>query len=314
MARLETVLPMKKAFTLIELLVVIAIIAILAAILFPVFAQAKEAAKKTQSLNNVKQIGTGMHLYMQDNDDVTPISYVDGVTKKGVDIYQSFQPYVKNMDIFFSPVWEKRFPVSVTSTCDNANTPAGQYVPTGANRDRCLGYGYNWGFGIWAGGGLVGPNQHLADGTSVMPGVSGTGAEDPARLGAFGDTYNGRRYTMSAVGAILTHYDGPQRSSSLRHGGQFNFSYLDGHAKALKMAGYTFNPGANPKGTGYIALPANREHWAPLYCLTQDTQVDAAQLLSQGNPSGSQMMGCSTLIQAAMAGQLTGAAPQQWPN
>jgi prepilin-type N-terminal cleavage/methylation domain-containing protein/prepilin-type processing-associated H-X9-DG protein len=305
---------MKKAFTLIELLVVIAIIAILAAILFPVFAQAKEAAKKTQSLNNVKQIGTSMHLYMQDNDDVTPISYVDGVTKKSVDIYQTFQPYMKNMDIFFSPVWEKRFPVAATTTCDNANTPAGNYVPTGTNRDRCLGYGYNWGFGIWAGGGLVGPNQHLADGTSVMPGVSGTQAENPAQLGAFGDTYNGRRYTMSAVGAILTHYDGPQRNGSLRHGGSFNFSYLDGHAKAQKMAGFTFNPGANPKGTGYIALPANNTQWAPLYCLTQDTPVDAAQLLSQGNPGPSQMMACSTLIQAAMSGALTGGAPQRWPN
>jgi prepilin-type N-terminal cleavage/methylation domain-containing protein/prepilin-type processing-associated H-X9-DG protein len=62
----------KKAFTLIELLVVIAIIAILAAILFPVFAQAKEAAKKTQCLSNVKQVGTGMALYLGDYDDSLP--------------------------------------------------------------------------------------------------------------------------------------------------------------------------------------------------------------------------------------------------
>jgi prepilin-type N-terminal cleavage/methylation domain-containing protein len=59
----------KSAFTLIELLVVIAIIAILAAILFPVFAQAKEAAKKTSCLSNVKQIGTGFQMYMGDFDD-----------------------------------------------------------------------------------------------------------------------------------------------------------------------------------------------------------------------------------------------------
>lgn len=61
-----------RAFTLIELLVVIAIIAILAAILFPVFAQAKEAAKKTACLSNTKQISLGLNMYIGDNDDVYP--------------------------------------------------------------------------------------------------------------------------------------------------------------------------------------------------------------------------------------------------
>ena len=65
----------RKAFTLIELLVVIAIIAILAAILFPVFAQAKEAAKKTASLSNCKQTGTTFALYTTDSDDVYPLGY-----------------------------------------------------------------------------------------------------------------------------------------------------------------------------------------------------------------------------------------------
>ena len=63
---------MKKAFTLIELLVVIAIIAILAAILFPVFAQAKLAAKKTQDLSNLKNLGTASIMYAGDNDDFFP--------------------------------------------------------------------------------------------------------------------------------------------------------------------------------------------------------------------------------------------------
>jgi prepilin-type N-terminal cleavage/methylation domain-containing protein len=65
----------RTAFTLIELLVVIAIIAILAAILFPVFAQAKTAAKKTQSLSNVKQMGTSVHIYLADHDDRMPRSF-----------------------------------------------------------------------------------------------------------------------------------------------------------------------------------------------------------------------------------------------
>src|SRR5579884_1987255 len=63
---------MRRAFTLIELLVVIAIIAILAAILFPVFAQAKEAAKKTTCASNLKQWGLAFNMYATDNDDRLP--------------------------------------------------------------------------------------------------------------------------------------------------------------------------------------------------------------------------------------------------
>jgi prepilin-type N-terminal cleavage/methylation domain-containing protein len=65
---------MKRAFTLIELLVVIAIIAILAAILFPVFAQAKDAAKKTTCISNQKQLGTALQIYLADTDDTMPIT------------------------------------------------------------------------------------------------------------------------------------------------------------------------------------------------------------------------------------------------
>lgn len=65
----------RNGFTLIELLVVIAIIAILAAILFPVFAQAKEAAKKTQSISNLKQTATGFMIYTTDYDDNLPSAY-----------------------------------------------------------------------------------------------------------------------------------------------------------------------------------------------------------------------------------------------
>src|SRR5215475_10860098 len=62
----------KSGFTLIELLVVIAIIAILAAILFPVFAQAREAARKTVCLSNTKQVGLGVMMYVQDYDEDYP--------------------------------------------------------------------------------------------------------------------------------------------------------------------------------------------------------------------------------------------------
>lgn len=95
---------MKKAFTLIELLVVIAIIAILAAILFPVFAQAKEAAKKTVALSNMKQLGVAMAMYTTDNDDYYPRSGVQdynyGPPAAWVAVWHGWSsviyPYVKN--------------------------------------------------------------------------------------------------------------------------------------------------------------------------------------------------------------------------
>ncbi|RYG41733.1 prepilin-type N-terminal cleavage/methylation domain-containing protein, partial [bacterium] len=83
----------QKAFTLIELLVVIAIIAILAAILFPVFAQAKAAAKKTVVLSSVKQIGLGTTIYMGDNDDMFPQSEYG---YDGFQWYTSVAPYIKS--------------------------------------------------------------------------------------------------------------------------------------------------------------------------------------------------------------------------
>lgn len=69
----------RHAFTLIELLVVIAIIAILSAILFPVFAQAKQSAKKSTDLSNLKQIGTAVQIYLGDNDDTYPEYQMGGL-------------------------------------------------------------------------------------------------------------------------------------------------------------------------------------------------------------------------------------------
>ena len=87
---------MKRAFTLIELLVVIAIIAILAAILFPVFAQAKAAAKKTTAVSNAKQYGTSINIYLADSDDMLPSAF--GQREPGTDTYMSgvATPYPPN--------------------------------------------------------------------------------------------------------------------------------------------------------------------------------------------------------------------------
>jgi prepilin-type N-terminal cleavage/methylation domain-containing protein/prepilin-type processing-associated H-X9-DG protein len=90
----------RKAFTLIELLVVIAIIAILAAILFPVFAQAKEAAKKTACLSNIKQINLSLQMYSTDYDDInSPGEYGSGgAAGPHITWTTVVMPYIKNGD------------------------------------------------------------------------------------------------------------------------------------------------------------------------------------------------------------------------
>ena len=105
----------RKAFTLIELLVVIAIIAILAAILFPVFAQAKSAAKKTACLSNLKNIATAIYLYTADYEDkMCQTSWESVATPqpfntKPYQIHWTYlmQPYIKSYDIFKCPSDQK---------------------------------------------------------------------------------------------------------------------------------------------------------------------------------------------------------------
>ena len=99
----------RSAFTLIELLVVIAIIAILAAILFPVFAQARESARMTVCLSNTKQMGTSLTMYQQDNDgrlsqtEYADPNALDSVQKPRTHWTYMLQPYIKNMGIFVCP-------------------------------------------------------------------------------------------------------------------------------------------------------------------------------------------------------------------
>lgn len=113
----------RSAFTLIELLVVIAIIAILAAILFPVFAQAKEAAKKAVCGSNMKQIGLSVFMYQNDFDDVYPNSNQE--RPKGTNPYVTWtynlQPYIKNVDVFYDPSDPSPVTPNLANTKPSAN-------------------------------------------------------------------------------------------------------------------------------------------------------------------------------------------------
>lgn len=134
----------RRAFTLIELLVVIAIIAILASILFPVFAQAREAARKTSCGSNIRQLGTAFQLYTQDYDEaLPPASYVGARGATQPDNFGHFRwpwlvlPYVKNMELFRCPSDGSRYG-SPTDYRDPANPSYGYLWGLFPN------YGYNW--------------------------------------------------------------------------------------------------------------------------------------------------------------------------
>ncbi|MBS1702659.1 MAG: prepilin-type N-terminal cleavage/methylation domain-containing protein [Armatimonadetes bacterium] len=109
----------RHGFTLIELLVVIAIVAILAAILFPVFAQAKAAAKQSACLSNTHQIGTALLLYMNDESDNYPlllprVAPVNGGSNYTLSYDMAIMPYVKNADIFRCPADSGSYPSWLT--------------------------------------------------------------------------------------------------------------------------------------------------------------------------------------------------------
>lgn len=92
---------MRKAFTLIELLVVIAIIAILAAILFPVFAKARESARRTSCISNLRQLATGALMYAQDYDELFPIAATQGNPMPN--IVAALDPYIKSWQLWYCP-------------------------------------------------------------------------------------------------------------------------------------------------------------------------------------------------------------------
>ena len=235
---------MRRAFTLIELLVVIAIIAILAAILFPVFAQARDKARQASCLSNTKQMALAHLMYSQDYDETTVTSWSYGFPG---DFSWYVQPYMKSLQILFCP----SFRVSTTtygSTCNANYLPGNVDNPTGES--WMWGYGYNTGH-QWANDtGLTRNATYALSGTYQLTignnivtvryrthpllGIPIAAMASPAQLIMLGDTADtivpglGRGDLSLTIGSPC---DSLRKSNWPRHSGGNNLAYCDGHAK-----------------------------------------------------------------------------------
>lgn len=196
---------MRRGFTLIELLVVIAIIAILAAILFPVFARAREKARQSSCLSNVKQLSLAVLMYAGDYDDTLPMNYYniagtrtfpDGTTAgAGAWLWiHMIYPYTKNAGIY------------------NCPSEMGRY--TG---------GY-----FWANGAAYGYNRWLGRYYNEPPMNSLAKVKAPAEMPMIADC----DYYLMAPDPLTTDND---YRPDPRHNEMLNMGFVDGHAKAEKL-------------------------------------------------------------------------------
>jgi prepilin-type N-terminal cleavage/methylation domain-containing protein/prepilin-type processing-associated H-X9-DG protein len=236
----------KPGFTLIELLVVIAIIAILAAILFPVFARARENARRASCQSNLKQLGIGMQMYLQDVDGMYPPynNFGHSFTPPSPDIGwgEAIFPYLKSQQIFQCPS-EKTKP----SASGDFGTGFSDYF-----------YNSNFGVGWKAYGWGSSPNQHYQ--------IKDSAVSAPAVVVMFGDNKSSSSSnSASCFSSTLadcpkaTPLTGtvtpPDADARVRHLEGANYAFADGHVKWLKPEKLTFDkPSAGN----------------PTYCVTED--------------------------------------------
>ena len=243
----------RNAFTLIELLVVIAIIAILAAILFPVFAQAREKARSASCLSNLKQQGLATSMYVQDYDETFPLAlYFSNIGAGPCTIlsYHEIIPYQKNADM--EKCTSDAAPLKVDQALANLGLPPACGLTPKLN---AVSYQPNYGVMVF---------------TSVVPAPFRHAPVSLATLEFGTDTALFSDATVTKGGTAA--FPAPLSATlQARHSTQANAIYADSHAKTLKampyLAGGTQVTGTALDGSsfqGYVvtgdgpyAAPAN---------------------------------------------------------
>ena len=216
----------RRAFTLIELLVVIAIIALLAAILFPVFARARENARKTSCLSNAKQIATGVAMYTQDYDEYMVPLGNDTAPSASPIIPAAYSwwpdliyPYIKSRQVFFCPSATPKTTVSI-----------------GMNHPQ---------FGYWQVGAVGATSLSLADiakpAQSVVFADSGRVPNPTAEPDTWTSTQPTQLFRTPDNLPWYTDYAGGFGEHAFnRHLDACNFVFGDGHAKTMRVSAIGF--------------------------------------------------------------------------
>lgn len=271
----------RRGFTLIELLVVIAIIAILAAILFPVFAQARDAARKTTCVNNLKQIGLALNMYVQDYDEtLCATTYGDSCRASGAPGAArsdasyvgmpgwplALQPYSKNMGMLSCPSdphkggFAKTGSYCFEAQMVQANLPGAYTGMSASNADmkRVLPLSYSANYFL----SNTQATPYNPSPSDVPGGVALAAINRPAEV--FFATENGTDPAAGYAAYYITPGYGNSASATnrwamgQRHAEGRVWVFVDGHAKWTKDAAYLKSPGVAKTQNELIAEYAAR--------------------------------------------------------